>query len=360
MSQDTFEDEAQGMPMESSGSTYNVEGGTAVETSQAASSVISLERCGQWLLSIPASHAVSLQNTHEYRQVVHWLHKLEGMHRRMLPGDTHPCFLQHQTADEIMNFILNFLEAQSLGRLAATCTRFRSLVPLHAAHRAQLTLQSQQQHGEERQLSHPLQLVRAAEQLQGLFPGHPYVRIPTLLLRRLVLLSDSGDDDFNGVYFCTGSNGNGYVFTKPRTSVTPLKHPALRSTAQDVEVLDPTSPRREEPAGYRLKCIISKRFSNETLLWYCCKEILVTSTSTNDDNNNHAQQAADVEMDPGTLMIAQRYAFWARLSMLGDGSDYDLCRYPSQTSVLMRQGVAGWQSLSNSRHVQPPTVELID
>lgn len=326
---------------------------------EANHSNISLERCGQWLLSIPSSHVLALENTEEYRQVVRWLRKLEGTHRTMLQGDAPPCFLQHQTADEILHFILHFLEAQSLGRLAATCTRFRVLVPLHASRRAQRTLQAQQEHGEERQLSHPLELVRATEQLQGQFPKHPHVRIPVLLLRRPVVLRNAGDDDFNGVYFCTGSNGNGFVFTKPRTHAPTLTQPATRTTAQDVEVLDPTSPRREEPAGYRLKCIISKRFSNETLLWYCCKEVLVASTAPSDHSNN--SENADVVMTHATTcMIAQRYAFWARLSMLGDASDYDLCRYPSQTSILIRQGVAGWQSLSNSRHVQPPTVELID
>ena len=335
--------------------------------------VISLERCGQWLLSIPSSHAVVLETTHEYRQVVHWLHKLEGTHRRMLiQGDddydtaTPPSFLQYHTADEILHFILNFLEATSLSRLCATCTRFRALVRRHAARRAHCSLQAQQehQHGEERQLSHPLQLVRAAEQLQGLFPDHAHVRIPTLLLRRPVVLSGAGDDDFNGIYFCTGSNGNGFVFTKPRTAVPPLHKPALRTTAQDVEVLDPTSDRRQEPAGYRLQCIISKRFSNETLLWYCCKEVLVSSVSlsnsSEEDGNEQPPPQPNEVAEMGSPLISQRYAFWARLSMLGDASDYDLCRYPSQTSVLVRQGVAGWQSLSRHGHVQPPTVELLD
>ena len=141
----------------------------------------------------------------------------------------------------------------------------------------------------------------------------------------------------------------------PATS-PPLTAPAVRNAAQDGEVWD--TPLHQEPAGYRLQCIISKRFSNETLLWYCCKEVLQTTVDRNEGNNTAVEEP--VNLDGSTHVIAQRYAFWARLAMLGDAADFDLCRYPSQTSVLIRQGVAGWQSLSNPRQIHPPTVELID
>lgn len=331
---------------------------------------ISLQDCGQWLLSIPSVHAPALQQTPEYRDLVRSLHNLERAHARQVNSQPQQVtsFLQYHCADEMLHFILHFLEAQSLGRLAATCTRLQRLVPMHAARRAHQTMQAQpssqqpssqqqHQHQEERILSHPLQVVRAAEQLQGIFPQHPHVRIPSLLLRRPVVLRDAGDEDFNGIYFCTGSNGNGFVFTKPRSTVPPLTLPAIRTTAQDVEVLDPSSDRTQEPPGYRLKCIISKRFSNETLLWYCCKEVLVTSSSA---SSSSSTEDATAPMTADTVMISQRYAFWARLSMLGDASDYDLCRYPSQSSVLRIQGAVGWQALSNSHHIHPPTVELID
>lgn len=326
----------------------------------------SLEDCGNYLLSIPSVHAQAMQSTREYRELIRALHNLERAHERLasLQAANVPSFLhQPQTADEILHFILDFLDSQSLGRLASTCTRFRELVPIHARQRTRPFVQA-------RQLTHPLQLVRAAEQVQGQYPVHPNVRIPTLLLSRSVVLRDAGDDDYNGTYHCTGSNGNGYVFTKPCTSALPLRAPASRS--QDGGILDSANLL---PIGYRLQCIISKRFSNETLLWYCCKEVLVTpsissgdnSLASQDDNLNQADESGGNIINSSIAtaaaprpIVAQRYAFWARLTMMGVSSDEDLCRYPSQSSILQRQGDAGWQSLSNSRHYQAPTVELMD
>eukprot|EP00977_Amphora_coffeiformis_P018573 scaffold6594_cov162-Amphora_coffeaeformis.AAC.2 len=360
------ETEGHGMPMVSSEESLYVDielpSESTYQSNRPTDNRLSLRDCGQWLLSIPDVQARALQSKREYRDLIRSLHNLERAHARLLHTSlAPPCFLQqHETADEILHFILNFLEAQSLGRLACSCTRFRGLVSLHAARRAHRMLQEERHHEETRQLSHPLQLVRATEQLQGIFPHHPYVRIPSLLLSRPVVLREAGDPDFNGIYFCTGSNGNGFVFTKPRTSVPALVEPAMRTSAQDVDLVDPTSMRREEPAGYRLKCIISKRFSNETLLWYCCKEILVTSTPNFDGDIDEDYPETTARAEVPNVMIAQRYAFWTRLSMLGDASDYDLFRYPSPTSILLRQGGVGWQSLSNSRHIQPPIVELID
>lgn len=38
----------------------------------------------------------------------------------------------------------------------------------------------------------------------------------------------------------------------------------------------------------------------------------------------------------------------------------DLCQYPSQSSILTRNdNPEGWQNLSSTRTIQPPTVELI-
>ena len=34
---------------------------------------------------------------------------------------------------------------------------------------------------------------------------------------RRIKVSGAGDPEFNGIYFCTGCNGNGFLFTKPRT-----------------------------------------------------------------------------------------------------------------------------------------------
>lgn len=349
------------MPMVSSqGSLHSIDN-IATDASHADTggedSLLSLEECGNYLLSIPSVHAHALQSTREYRELVHALHNLERANDRLasLQSNAQSFLQQPQTADELLHFILDFLDAQSLGRLANTCTRFRELVPLHARRRTRHFVQ-------ERQLAHPLQLARAAEQLQGQFPQHPHVRVPTLLLARPVILRNAGDEDFNGIYHCTGSNGNGYIFTKPCTSIPPLTVPAIRS--QEGGALGGGDLL---PVGYRLRCIISKRFSNETLLWYCCKEVLVnpsivsgTSSEGSHDNNIQGSNADSFSTTFSPPIVTQRYAFWARLLMMGDPSDDDLCRYPSQSSILQRQGDDGWQSLSTSRHFRAPTVELMD
>ena len=56
--------------------------------------------------------------------------------------------------------------------------------------------------------------------------------------------------------------------------------------------------------------------------------------------------------------VTQVFSFWAKLMVIGDASP-DLCRYPSQTSILSRHG-EGWQSLTATRTLAPPTVELLD
>ena len=325
----------------------------------------SLMELGQWLLSISAAEDQHLQETPAYRDVVRAIHNLQRryLQQRLEQDVGHysitsngRCFLQREAAEEILDFILNFLEARSLACLAATCARFRILVPRHATQRAQA---QQQQDQEIRQLSNPIQLVRVYEQIRGLFPFHPHVRLPVLLLHRPILLTDCGDEEYNGVYFCTRINGNGFVFTKPRTLVPPLSQSVTRFPTHDFDMLDPARPTKQsESAGYQLQCIISKRFSSDTLLWYCCKEVLVTFNS----EETFATEVSEIDSTNDTLpvTIVQRYAFWARISMLGEGSDYDLCRYPSQTSVLRRQGLPGWQSLANPDHLHPPTVELLD
>lgn len=70
----------------------------------------------------------------------------------------------------------------------------------------------------------------------------------------------------------------------------------------------------DEPNRSRLlRCVISKRFSNETILWYMSKEV----------------------EDEATHEISQLFSFWAKLLVTGDASP-DVCRYPSQTSILSR------------------------
>jgi hypothetical protein len=56
--------------------------------------------------------------------------------------------------------------------------------------------------------------------------------------------------------------------------------------------------------------------------------------------------------------VTQNFSFWAKLMAIGDASP-DICRYPSQSSVLARHGES-WQALSIVADLQPPTVELLD
>jgi hypothetical protein len=82
----------------------------------------------------------------------------------------------------------------------------------------------------------------------------------------------------------------------------------------------------------------------KTILWYLSKEIILT------------EDAEDARMGD----VSQRFSFWAKLMVVGQASS-SLCRYPSQTSILTRDNnPEGWQSLSSTRTVQPPTVELLE
>ena len=57
--------------------------------------------------------------------------------------------------------------------------------------------------------------------------------------------------------------------------------------------------------------------------------------------------------------VKQIFSFWAKLMVIEEGTP-DICRYPSQTSVLSRNGEPAWQSLTRTRTTTPPVVELTD
>lgn len=288
-----------------------------------------------------------------------------------------------QYTDDVIIRILELLESQSLIRASRTCSRFQQLAHQSAAQRTYAIAQS-------RQLSSVMQLLRAQEQIvegdhywnqnntSATATGH--VRVPMLLLGRRIVVTDAGDQEYNGVYYCTNANGNGFVFTKPRYPIVRLSAAERRpQNHDDMEVengdndppgnpLNQQPPQQQHPQqhfqgvaapdndallstrydgetaqpGQPLRCIISKRYSNATLLWYMSKEVEthdVEEESTNGSN------------------IREVFSFWARLMVLGTASS-DVCRYPSQSSVLTSQGGQGWQSLSSAN--QAPTVELMD
>ena len=99
--------------------------------------------------------------------------------------------------------------------------------------------------------------------------------------------------------------------------------------------------------GQLLRCIIAKRFSNETILWYLSKEVVSTGSQS------------EMQATPSPSgQITQVFSFWAKLMVVGDASP-DICRYPSQSSILQRHGEQ-WNSLATSRDLRPPIVELLD
>lgn len=286
-----------------------------------------LERCGRWLSSIPRDDVIVLRQTPEYLDFLRAFERLGHCHRRvvsmnrssatmedasdiaqqynMAPLETASSnnFLQHLTADDVVLRIFEFLECHSLIRTALTCSRFRQLAYRSATQRTYDVSNA-------RQLNSVMQLLRAKEQIDGVGTGinDSHVRVPILLLSRRVLVTNAGDPEYNGVYFCTGSNGNGFVFTKPRFPERrvqrasrsgqagnplslvgihpfPRHHQAVNLEEPDGDVqlgLPPgiIAPVATEggPAarfesevtqpGQLLRCIIAKRFSNEVSLVY--------------------------------------------------------------------------------------------
>lgn len=263
-----------------------------------------LERCGRWLLSIPRDDVIVLRQTPEYQEFLQAFDRLGHAHRRVIamnrnrmdvepvydgseqipPGNrlrtiSNFSFLQHLAVDDVILRVFEFLECDTLLRTSETCSRFRELAHRSATQRTHHVAQS-------RQLNNVMKLLRAKEQIDGVghFLYNCHVRVPMLLLSRRLLVSNAGDPEYNGVYFCTSSNGNGFVFTKPRfpeqrvvsvgtvlappppppmhgeggvlPPVVPFGQPAQNiPTVNDEE--DVTHPRQ------LLRCVIAKRFSNE-------------------------------------------------------------------------------------------------
>lgn len=64
-------------------------------------------------------------------------------------------------------------------------------------------------------------------------------------------------------------------------------------------------------------------------------------------------------LDETTNEISQNFSFWAKLLVTGDATP-EICQYPSQTSILSRNGDPAWQQLTSTLDVALPTVELLD
>jgi len=283
-----------------------------------------LERCGRWLSSIPRDDVVILRQTPEYADFLRVFERLGHAHRKVISMNRSPSsieaqsnlmlvhsldhyleplsnsILQHLTADDVVLRVFEFLECQSLIRTAMSCSRFRHLARTSAIQRTHDVAHA-------RQLNNVMQLLRAKEQIDGVGNGiHvSHVRVPILLLSRRVVITDAGDPEYNGVYFCTGSNGNGFIFTKPRfperrvqRSATHAQReaarrmlPAFPELGQAINRVPPADPRAAAAAvegahaarfesevaqpGQLLRCIIAKRFSNEVSILYVAAFALI-------------------------------------------------------------------------------------
>jgi hypothetical protein len=235
-----------------------------------------LGKQGLWLQSLSEENVRGIQRTREYREFLVACERLANAHRKVsawnghftagedgsldldsLDAQSDFSFMQYMAADDILLRVFEFLECQSLVASARTCSRFRELADRSAARRVQYI-------AKERQLGNNMMLLRAKEQIEGIaIDASCHVAVPALLLRRRVRVSNAGDPDYNGIFYCTGSNGNGFVFTKPRQPLQRVDRQSRGSLSDDV-ILDLSRDESEvAQPGKLLRCIIAKRFSNE-------------------------------------------------------------------------------------------------
>lgn len=243
------------------------------------SSEVDLVRVGQWIVSLSSHDQVLLRHTREFKDFVDATCRLEKAQRNIQTWDglndtseakdlsihSTRSFLQCTLSEEAVLGVLDFLESYSLVQIATTCTRLRDLAYRNARARCK-------EMERERQLTDVMCLLRAKEQIEGLDSGSnlfglnvspvsgtlPSVRIPTLLPGRRVLVTGAGDADFNGIYFCTGCNGNGFVFTKPRCPFQRISQRAWNLNKKE-----------ENIHGFRnLNCIFARRFSGQVWIFF--------------------------------------------------------------------------------------------
>jgi len=201
-------------------------------------------------------------------------------------------FLQHLAVDDVLLRIFEFIDCSSLIHTGETCDRFRQLTNRSAEQRTHRLV-----HG--RLLRSAMKMLRAQEQIEGIGQREgtgPFVQIPILGLPGRVKVTNSGDPEFNGVYFCTGCNGNGFLFTKPRNPERRVLRPQTFNMRQLAEGIDNNNNENQNAVGVvglvdnnedgaaggqrqdnavdvlygdepnrsrLLRCVIAKRFSNE-------------------------------------------------------------------------------------------------
>jgi len=117
--------------------------------------------------------------------------------------------------DDVLLRIFEFLRSHCLIQTSITCSRFHQLARRSATQRTYDVVNT-------RQLGNVMKLLRAREQLYYVDENNAntncHVPVPTLLPSRRILVNNSGDPEYNGVYYCTECHINGFKFTKPRFS----------------------------------------------------------------------------------------------------------------------------------------------
>ena len=246
-----------------------------------------LDQCAQWLQSIPRDDIPALLQTSEYNDFLLAFEQLGQSHKQiiamkqslsdtnMMP-ESNVSLLQHSAMDDILLRVFEYLDSFSLIKICHTCSRFKSLSIQSATQRSRDIAKS-------RQLDQAMKLLRAQEQIEGvgnnILTDRP-VRVPMLGLLQRVLITGTGDPEFNGIYHCTESNGNGFVFTKPRNPICRVTTITRSSTETNLHtgILGVTCARadqqqlhdrfafldeRDRTIGDILRCIIEKKFSHE-------------------------------------------------------------------------------------------------
>ena len=225
---------------------------------------------------------------------------------------THSTILQ--LSDEIIARIFGFLDVHTLTRVTRTSKRMKTIVDN--------SIQDRMPRNElTRRLAMNLENLRAEEQRKSILaPPNFTVRMPALLLPKRVWVTGCGSADANGIYYCTGVNGNGYVFTK-----------ATYKSDRFMSSSDPNAHRKVRHVQR-----IEKVYSSSTLLWYLSREVIEVETNET---------------------RSKVYQFWARLQTSQEAPE-ELNAYPSQTPVLEERG-SGWQTLQTEGTIAPPNVFVI-
>jgi len=325
---------------------------------------------------------------------------------RCQPRRRHYSFLQHFAVDDVLLRIFEFVECSSLVRTGATCHRFRELSTRSAEQRASRL------HVDGRLLRNAMRMLRAQEQIDGVGPREggfgPFVPIPMLGLPRRVRVSGAGDPEYDGIYFCTGCNGNGFLFTKPRWPGRGVAAAASTTTATGGDERDGGGGRggrdawwmnnddgddgarpawglddwMEEmpiPGGGGMGLAIAPAAGDVVHRQDRRRGRRGADDDEADPDGDGVDEDGDEDDAPDGIGGGQRHdaadappagdernlqsrplrCVRAKLLVTGDASP-DECQYPSQTGILSRNGEPAWQHLTSTLDIAPPTVDLLD